>query len=300
MRISVIIPCFNRVELLPRAIDSVLSQKGAVLLRCESIADESESDAYELEVIVVDDGSTDGTKEFVAQHYPDVKYVYQKNQGVSAARNVAIKQATGDWIALLDSDDQWLPNKLQEQLSALRDTGLSICHTQEIWIRNGVRVNQMDKHKKTGGAIFTQCLPLCAMSPSSILIKASVFDRVGVFDEQLPACEDYDLWLRIAALYEIAYIETPLIYKYGGHEDQLSRQYWGMDRFRVIALQRVLDDCVYADALTANEYNRALKMLLKKLRILHKGAVKHSNVELVEHCQLMLDRWSTQAERVGS
>ena len=301
MRVSVIIPCFNRAELLPRAIDSVLSQKGAVLVDGKfRVVDKKELTAdsvFELEIIVVDDGSSDGTNALLEQDYPQICYLYQENRGVSAARNLANKQASGDLIALLDSDDQWMPNKLQTQLALLTESGLDVCHTQEIWIRNGVRVNQMNKHKKVGGAIFKQCLPLCAMSPSSILLKASVFERVGLFDEKLPACEDYDLWLRITALYEVAYIETPLIYKYGGHEDQLSRQYWGMDRFRVIALERVLSDRTYADGLSDDEYNSALKMLLKKLTILHKGAVKHANAELAEHCQSMLGRWSDQAQR---
>jgi len=261
MRISVIIPSFNRVALLPRAIDSVLSQTGARI--AESHCPVNETDLFELEVIVIDDGSTDGTESVIREKYPEVIYLRQDNLGVSAARNVAIKQASGNWIALLDSDDEWMPNKLVEQIKVLNQTELKVCHTEEVWVRDGVRVNQMKKHQKSGGAIFKKCLPLCAMSPSSILIHTSVFEEVGLFDESLPACEDYELWLKITAVYSVAYIEEPLIYKYGGHEDQLSRQYWGMDRFRVIALQKILSDDFYLAALSVDERDAAHSMLLK-------------------------------------
>ena len=274
MTVSVIIPTYNRITLLPRAIDSVLMQG-----------------MPDVEVIVVDDGSTDGTEQCVYENYSDVRYVKQPNLGVSAARNIAIKQAKGEWIALLDSDDEWLEGKLTAQLSELNKTEVKVCHTQEIWVRNGVRVNQMDKHKKSGGYIFNNCLPLCAMSPSSIVIHKDVFDDVGLFDESLPACEDYDLWLRISALYEVAYLEQPYLRKYGGHEDQLSRQHWGMDRFRVIALDNLLKNTKYVEKLSKKNVDAALIMLLKKLKILLKGAVKHNNQLLITDCQTKLDYW---------
>ena len=297
MRVSVIIPSFNRVGLLPRAIDSVLNQVGAVVGECHFSVNELGS--YKLEVIVIDDGSTDDTGAMMREKYPEVIYLRQDNLGVSAARNAAIKQASGDWIALLDSDDEWLPNKLVEQLSELKKTNLQVCHTEEIWIRNGVRVNQMKKHQKSGGSIFKHCLALCAMSPSSILLHSSVFEKVGLFDEALPACEDYDLWLRVAALYPVAYIEKPQIYKYGGHQDQLSRQYWGMDRFRVLALQKILSDDLYLKALSKEERDSAHTMLLKKIKILLKGAVKHDNHLVIEDCQVMLDFWSDRFNDEG-
>jgi len=225
--ISVVIPSFNRAETLVRALDSLMCQN-------------PHGFGPKIEIIVVDDGSTDNTRHVLAQQFPSVRVLYQENQGVSAARNAGIDLATGEWIAFLDSDDEWLPHKLSAQFSLLQKSGLKVCHTQEIWIRNGVRVNQMNKHEKSGGWIFERCLPLCAMSPSSIIIHRDVFTEVGVFDESLPACEDYDLWLRIASQYEVAYVERACINKYGGHADQLSQQYWGMDRFRVIALEKFL------------------------------------------------------------
>ena len=269
--VSVIIPTFNRASVLSRALDSVLGKN---------------SKGLDIELIVIDDGSTDMTKEIVTEQYPNVLYNYQKNQGVSAARNRGLQLATKEWIALLDSDDEWLPGKLAKQFELLNQTNLEICHTEEIWIRNGVRVNQMNKHAKAGGWIFNNCLPLCAMSPSSILMHKSVFDSVGGFNEKLPACEDYDLWLRIASQYEVAFVETPLINKYGGHEDQLSRQYWGMDRFRVIALESILKS-----DLKSQDYDAALKMLIQKLKILLIGARKHNNIELIADCEEKLNYW---------
>jgi len=270
MQLSIIIPNFNRRSTIGRAIRSVVEQHYL-----------SERDDWEL--IVVDDGSTDGSADFIRDSFDFVKVVEQKNAGVSAARNAGLSYATGDWIALLDSDDEWLPHKLSAQFDLLDRSNLKVCHTEEIWIRNGVRVNQMNKHRKTGGWIFQRCLPLCAMSPSSIVIHRDVFDDVGLFDTELPACEDYDLWLRIASQYEVAYVEQACINKYGGHDDQLSRLYWGMDRFRVIALEKLLSNPSFI--LADSDRDIAINMLLKKLRILHKGAIKHENAELVSSCE---------------
>ena len=274
LKLSVIIPTYNRAQTIERALQSVLNQvlPGAI----ES-----------MEIIVVDDGSTDETRLKLEPFANKIKYLHQQNQGVSVARNHGIEVAAGNWIALLDSDDEWLPNKLLKQFGALESSGLLICHTQETWIRNGVRVNQKHKHQKSGGWIFEQCLPLCAMSPSSILISNKVFEAVGNFDPKLPACEDYDLWLRITAAYEVAYVSEPCINKYGGHADQLSRQYWGMDRFRVLALENIL-----ACELQDNQQRAALNMLIEKLNILHAGAIKRQNQQLIVDCQQKLARYS--------
>ena len=242
---------------------------------------------------MVDDGSTDETAEMVSASFATVRYVPQENRGVSAARNHGLKQARGDWIAFLDSDDEWLDHKLTDQFQMLEQTGLKVCHTEEIWIRNGKRVNQMNKHRKYGGWIYQQCLPLCAMSPSSIVIHHSVFKEVGNFDETLPACEDYDLWLRIAARFEVAYVDHPCIYKYGGHEDQLSRKHWGMDRFRVIALEKCLTNDSIRSCLTPELLQQTQAMLIKKLEILKSGAIKRGNRDLLESCNDKLAQWNT-------
>jgi len=274
MKISLIIPCYNRSSSLKRALQSVLSQS-----------------YLPNEIIVVDDGSSDNTADMLRNEFPQVTYLYQENKGVSSARNLGIKHSTGDWIAFLDSDDTWLSHKLEKQVSALQQLPeLKICHTEEIWIRNGVRVNAMNKHKKSGGWIFKQCLPLCAMSPSSILIHRSVFEHLGLFDESLVACEDYDLWLRISNQYPVLFMEQALINKYGGHEDQLSHQHWGMDRFRIQALDKLLKHSMLSD----ENRSLAINMLLKKSRIFQKGAAKRGKIESVAHYQALIDLYSSE------
>jgi Predicted glycosyltransferases len=175
----------------------------------------------------------------LGREFPQVHYYYQDNLGVSAARNLGIQHTAGNWLAFLDSDDEWLPEKLANQQTALAaNPEYKICHTEENWIRNGAPVKVPQKYAKTGGWIFKHCLPLCAMSPSTLLIHRSIFTDVGLFDSRLPACEDYDLWLRITAHYPVLLVEQPQINKHGGHKDQLSQAFWGMDRFRICALQK--------------------------------------------------------------
>lgn len=270
--VSVIIPTFNRGATIGRALRSVYAQTRP--------ADE---------IIVVDDGSTDETETLVRDKFPEATYIYQENYGVSAARNRGILKAKGEWIAFLDSDDEWLSTKLEQQLQQLSEQpDLKICHTEEIWIRNGVRVNQMDKHAKSGGWIFDKCLPLCAMSPSSILIHSTLFGTLGGFDENLPACEDYDLWLRMTARYPVLYIEAPLIKKYGGHEDQLSRKFWGMDRFRIAALEKI----VHSGLLNRADREAAIKMLVKKTDIYLKGLRKRKKIAEIEYYEALRQRFA--------
>ncbi len=270
--VSVVIPTYNRVHLLERALDSVLRQTLA--------ADE---------IIVVDDGSTDNTASTLKSLHPEVKLIQQDNLGVSAARNTGISAARHDWIALLDSDDVWHENKLERQITALNNAPeYLICHSDEIWIRNGVLVNQMNKHKKAGGHIFQHCLPLCAISPSAVMIHRSLFDEIGLFDENLPACEDYELWLRICSRYPVLFIDEALITKHGGHHDQLSRQYWGMDRFRIQALNKI----VSANKLNDGDRDAAIKMMVNKINIYLAGAEKHGNTEHVEDFKELLTKYA--------
>jgi glycosyltransferase involved in cell wall biosynthesis len=269
MQISAIIPSYNRLESLKRAVNSVLDQDCAVD-----------------ELIVVDDGSTDDTPSYIRQNFPQIKLIQQANQGVSAARNAGIKLANYDWIALLDSDDSWHRNKIstiKEHHAQQPDIGL--IHSDEIWIRNHVRVNAMNKHQKTGGNVFLRCLPMCVISPSAVVLKRSLIQSVGYFDESLPACEDYDLWLKICCLHSVHYIDQPLITKYGGHEDQLSTLHWGMDRFRIRSLSRLIRQGELSDAyrLAANA------MMQKKLTVLLNGAKKHNNQSVLDEFGPMID-----------
>jgi len=187
---------------------------------------------YPDEIVVIDDGSVDGTMDAFAQFGDSIAILNQSNKGVSAARNSGILNSLGDWLTFLDSDDEWLPEKLEMQVKYHKENPqIKISQTNEIWIRNEKRVNPMKKHQKYRGWIFKKCLPLCIVSPSAVMIHRSVFDEVGLFDETLPVCEDYDLWLRIARRYEIGLLPENFVIKYGGHDDQLSQKYWGMDRY---------------------------------------------------------------------
>jgi glycosyltransferase involved in cell wall biosynthesis len=270
---SIIIPVYNRQQWIGRAIRSVLEQTYG-----------------EWELLVVDDASQDDTPALVRREFGAAVRLIElpKNVGVSAARNRGIKEARGEWLAFLDSDDEWLPHKLEKQRAALLASPREICHTDEVWVRNGVRVNPHKHHQKYGGDIFFKALSLCVMSPSSIVIHRRVFEEVGLFDEALPACEDYDLWLRIAARYEVFYQEEKLIIKYGGHEDQLSQAYYAMDRFRVYSLDKLLGAM---PELEAEKREAARDMLMRKAKIVHKGAKKRDNKDLVQSMQVYIERW---------
>lgn len=271
MKISVIIPTYNRKHTLQRAIDSVLVQT-----------------FKPFEIIIVDDGSEDGTREWLLQNYPSVQYIHQPNNGVSSARNKGIQISQGSWIALLDSDDEWMPEKLEYQsrfLEVNRDS--SFCHTNEIWIRNGVRVNQMKKHKKYGGDIFKHCLDICRISPSSSIINKDVFEEVGAFDESLTVCEDYDLWLRVTAKFNILFLDEPLIKKYGGHLDQLSRVPEGIEQYRIRSLEKILS----MGLLTETQFRSAKDMLIHKLNIYAKGLKKRDKYEELTSTEKKIQDW---------
>jgi glycosyltransferase involved in cell wall biosynthesis len=251
--VSVIIPTYNRGWVLSEAIDSVLAQ-----------------DYQDYELFVVDDGSTDNTREILDAYEQDIIVLRQANQGVSAARNRGIAQADGQLVAFLDSDDLWLPRKLSRQVDFFKlNPAAVINQTEETWIRNGVRVNPKDRHRKPSGMIFEPSLGLCLVSPSAVMIKKTLFDAVGVFDESLPACEDYDLWLRISCRYPVHLIDTPLIIKRGGHEDQLSRAP-GLDRFRINALEKIIESGQLADT----QRLATLQALQEKCSIYANGCLK--------------------------
>ena len=263
--ISVIIPTFNRRHTLQRAINSVLNQT-----------------FKPVEIIVVDDGSTDDTDEWLQLHYPSIKLISQSNCGVSSARNKGIQHAQKDWISLLDSDDEWLEYKLAKQVNLLlKNPNILFCHTDEIWVRNGVRVNQGKKHQKYGGMIFENCLDMCRISPSSSLFHRSLLDDVGFFEEELKVCEDYDLWLRITAKYPVLYLDEPLIIKYGGHKDQLSKVPEGIERYRIQTLEKLRQD----KKLDLKQKYLVERMLVKKYTIYANGVLKRGRKG--EHEKLM-------------
>jgi glycosyltransferase involved in cell wall biosynthesis len=250
--VTVIIPTHNRSALVGDAIDSVLSQKG-----------------LRFEVIVVDDGSTDETTARLEGYGDRIRCVRQPHRGVSAARNHGVRLARGSWLAFLDSDDQWLPGKLVAQLTlhtAERRFGLS--QTAERWVRNGRHVNQCAHHQPPTGEFFMASLLRCVVSPSAAMVRRDLFEAVGGFDESLAVCEDYDLWLRLAARTELGFIPRALVVKRAGHEEQLSERYWGMDRFRVAALVRVLAE----QELNPVQRHAVLDVLRRKCTTLAHGA----------------------------
>ena len=225
------------------------------------------------EIIVIDDGSDDKTENIV-QDFPSIRYFYQKNSGVSAARNRGIKYANSDWIAFLDSDDEWHKDKLKLQLEFHRQNrNISMSYTDEKWVRDDQEVKVPKKFKKIGKDAFVENMSYCNIAPSSVLIHKKMFDRYGLFDESLEVCEDYDLWLRIACSEKIGLINKKLITKYAGHEDQLSFKHWGMDRFRVRSLEKFLD--------TEHEH-LVLETLIQKYLLLLKGAIKYGKMADIE------------------
>ena len=251
--VSVIIPTYNRGWFLAEAIDSVLAQ-----------------DFKDYEVIVVDDGSTDNTREILDTYGQDIIVLRQANKGVSTARNRGIAEAGGQLVAFLDSDDLWLPRKLSRQVDYFNlNPDTVINQTEEIWMRNDVRVNPKDRHRKPSGMIFERSLELCLVSPSAVMIQRTLFDAVGVFDDNLPACEDYDLWLRISCRYPVHLIDTPLIIKRGGHEDQLSKAP-GLDRFRIQSLEKIIE----SGRLTETQNHAAACILRDKCAIYAGGCRK--------------------------
>ena len=271
MKISVIIPTFNPKKTLARAIQSVINQS-----------------LSPFEILIIDDGSNDGTEEWVKKNFQNIKYIYQDNHGVSSARNIGIENAYGDWVAFLDSDDEWLPNKLYEQVKAIdSNPEMKFFHTNEIWIRNGVRVNQMKKHKKYGGYIFEKCLDICRVSPSSVLIKKEVLDNIGVFDESLKVCEDYDLWLRITSKYPIVFLDEPLIYKYGGHADQLSKVNDGIESYRIQSLEKIIKSGFLSD----EQKVKAVNAFLNKMKIYSKGLEKRKKLDALRDIKKNIQYW---------
>jgi glycosyltransferase involved in cell wall biosynthesis len=256
--VSVIIPTYNRAALVQEAVASVLAQT-----------------CRDFEFLVVDDGSTDDTAEVLAGLDGQFQVLrHPSRRGVSATRNTGIAAARGEWLAFLDSDDLWLPEKLARQLAYLAaHPDLLWCQTEETWVRRGRRVNQPLTHRKVGGRIFLQSLERCLVSPSAVLLHRRLIEAHGGFDESLPACEDYDLWLRLSWRYPVGLLAEPLIIKRGGHADQLSAQ-WGLDRHRIRALVKLL-----AEPEMPAPYARAARgMLARKCAIYAQGCAKRGKL----------------------
>ena len=272
-QVTVILPTWNREKWLKTSIESVLSQT-----------------FQDFELIVVDDASTDSTGKILESYSGKIRTILlPENLGVSAARNTAIVQSDSKWIAFLDSDDYWHAEKLEKQIKQTRlCPEYQIHFTDEIWIRNGIRVNPKYKHRKREGWIFKPSLALCLMAPSTVMLHRELLERHGMFDDALPVCEDYDLWLRLTAYHPVVLLNEKLITRYGGHSDQLSRKLWGIDRFRVQSLQKILSQ----ENLRSGDRTAAIRMLRKKCEILIKGFRNRGNMKEIRVYQNIAQKYS--------
>ncbi len=254
-----IIPTHNRADVLGRAIASVLGQTWT-----------------DLELFVVDDGSTDATASVLAEFDdPRLTGMHQENKGVSSARNLGIAASGGGYVALLDSDDYWMPDKLEKQVRFMAESGFAICQTDEIWIRNGQRVNPRFKHAKPAGWFLERSLELCLISPSCVMFTRELWRELGPFDERLPACEDYSLWLRVGARHPVGLVPEALTVKTGGHADQLSRRIIGLDLYRVYAMI----DLLRSMELDGEQRAMVAAALRERVRLYAQGCIKYGKDE---------------------
>ena len=259
--ISIVIPTFNRSSVILRAINSILNQT-----------------FKDFEIIIIDDGSTDETYELLVPLINEKKINYFKfeNKGVSKARNLGVAHSESKYVTFLDSDDEWLPHKLLDQVNFLKaDNKLRIVFGEEIWIRNGIRVNQKKIHQKSGGWIFKECVQQCFIAPSSVLLERSLFLEMNGFDEEFLVCEDYDLWLRISVFYQIGFIAHPIITKHGGHDDQLSTKFVAMDFWRIKSMNQLLK----SNKLNQEQVEVVSESMKRRGNILLQGYQKHGNTK---------------------
>jgi len=260
--VSVIIPTYNRKAFLIEALHSVFKQTYG-----------------NLEIIVVDDGSDDNTKEGLKEFlkHPNFKYLFIRHNGhPGAVRNRGVLEASGEYIAFLDSDDLWKEQKTEKQINfMLKRPDTAVCHTREEWIRRGRTVSQAGQRHKKEGYIFKDALKKCIIGPSTVMIKHSVLDECGGFNEELEIAEDYEMWLRLTALYSIGYIDIPLVVKRGGHSDQLSEKYGYIEYFRIKALQNVIDLRFFSK----EQRVQVLRELSRKCRIYANGCIKRGKLK---------------------
>ena len=279
--VDAVITTHNRAEFITDALDSAVKQT-----------------FDELRIIIIDDGSNINVSAIISKYLSEssgllkkkkrkIFYVYQRQRGISAARNTGIKLSRADYIAFIDDDDIWKKKKIERQIEELAANGLRVCYTDEIWYMNGKHLNQLKKHRKYSGDIFEKALPLCIISPSSILIERSVFSEIGFFDTSFEVCEDYEFWLRLTLHFEVFFLEEKLIIKRGGHDSQLSRKYPAMDRFRIEAIKKLIDNVKMPE----NKYQAALNEIKKKIDIYINGCLKREKKEEADYYILLKSKY---------
>ncbi|HYK64209.1 MAG TPA: glycosyltransferase family A protein, partial [Patescibacteria group bacterium] len=220
------------------------------------------------------------------------------HSGPAAARNSGVVLARAPMIAFLDSDDLWAPTKLERQVAFMRaNPACAISQTGEIWIRNGRRVNPGRRHVKRAGDIFVDSLRTCLISMSATMMRTDLFRSLGGFDEIMTAAEDYDLWLRILADHEAGLLDELLVTRRGGRPDQTSAATPALDRFRILALVKVLDN----ERLSPARRGAVVEVLSEKCRIYAGGLQRRGRIDAARFYESIAGRaarWegSTAAE----
>jgi GT2 family glycosyltransferase len=265
-RVAVVIPVRDRAAMVREAIASVLAQT------CRDFT-----------LVVVDDGSADGSATSARAALADATVpswvISQAAAGVAAARNAGARAAREcGWIAFLDSDDLWSPAKLERQLAWLASRpSYRVAQTQERWIENGRHRNPRAWHRKEED-LFRRSVERCLVSPSAVIVRRDLYEATGGFDETFAVCEDYELWLRITAREPVGLVPETLVVKRGGHTDQLSRSTWGLDRFRVAALLKLLA----TTPLAGHERDAVCSTIAAKCHLLAGGAERRGRREEAE------------------
>ncbi len=260
--VAVVVPVRDRAGMVGEAVASVVAQT-----------------FRDAALVVVDDGSSDDSAA-AAEHAMRGAalrgcVLRTSPAGVAAARNAGAAALDSAWIAFLDSDDLWLPAKLATQMAWLAaHPSYRIAQTGERWIDQGRHRNPRDWHRKEE-RLFPRCLERCLVSPSAVIVRRDLYEALGGFDESFPVCEDYELWLRIALREPVGLVDEALVVKRGGHADQLSRSTWGLDRYRVAALSKLLA----TTNLSADERGAVIAVLRTKCDVLAGGAARRGRDE---------------------
>ena len=272
--VTIIIPTYNRMSYLQSTIDSILGQNYT-----------------QFRIIVVDDGSNDGTADFVRglRDPEKVEYIRFSHSGLPGkVRNTGARIAKGEYLAFLDSDDLWKPEKLARQVAFFEEhPDILICHTREIWQRGERIVSQAGQRHKRSGDIFIDALKKCIIGPSTVMMRRELFEEFGGFREDLEIAEDYELWLRITAKYPVGYIDEPLVIKRGGHLDQLSEKYGQIEIFRIKALLLNLE----AGTFRGDQRDLAARELARKCRVYANGCEKRGKSEEARHYREIAGRY---------
>ena len=225
-KVSVIIPTYNYGQYIARAIDSVLNQT-----------------YQDFELIVVDDGSTDNTEEIIRTKQNDkIRYFYQENKGAPSARNKGIEESKGKYTAFLDADDEWFPSKLEKQIEKFQKAsarvGLVYSGLIYIWKENEDKAIKIVPTLR--GNIFVSFLKVTVLGSPTPLIKKNCFQKAGLFDERLPSCQDWDMWLRISKYYEVDYVPE-ILAKHYIHKNQITEKFENKIHGREIMIEKYHD-----------------------------------------------------------